>query len=185
MKRLVEIVFWMGVLCACVPLLMHTFGWTRQVQLRHEWAQASTASAAGTPDERGDDSLIRLTIPRMNVSAVVMSGTGETALAQGPGHFQRTAQPGQVGNCAIAAHRNLWGCWFANLDEMTPGDQIILETVKHHFVYRVTGQEVVSPTDSAILRPHGKKREVTLVTCTIPASRRIVVHGVLDRVDTT
>ncbi|HET6382803.1 MAG TPA: class E sortase [Armatimonadota bacterium] len=190
MKRIAEIGFWLGVLCACIPLLMYLFGNTRQWQLRHEWqtaenSPASASSSSNTAPASGDDGLLRLRIPRLHVDSLVVGDTTNAALAQGPGHFPGTAMPGQVGNCAIAAHRNIWGCWFANLNELEPGDRVILETLKRHFVYLVTDTETVPPDDTSVLKAKGHLREVSLITCTVPPSRRIVVHGVLDHVSVT
>lgn len=189
-KRLLEVGFWLGILCACIPILMYAFGNARQYQLRRQWAahtqavaQTAESDAAPAPSPV-DDGLVRLRIPRLHVDAFVLGDVSNTALAEGPGHFPNSALPGQTGNCAIAAHRNLWGCWFANLDELQPGDEVILETFKKHFVYDVTESRVISPTDNSVLKPHGHDKELTLVTCTIPATHRIVVHGILDHTST-
>ena len=54
--------------------------------------------------------------------------------------------PGQLGNAAIAGHRTTYGQPFYRLDEVDPGDEIVVTTVQGRFVYRVTGSEIVGPT---------------------------------------
>ena len=54
--------------------------------------------------------------------------------------------PGQLGNAAIAGHRTTYGQPFFRLDEVAPGDEIVLTTVQGRFVYRMTGNEIVAPT---------------------------------------
>ncbi|MCA1597169.1 MAG: class D sortase [Chloroflexi bacterium] len=197
-RRVTEYGFWLGVFCACIPLLMYIFGNTRQWQLHQHWSEAqdalssgtaaagSTADPASTGDAAaGDDGLVRIRIPSIHVDAMVVGDVTKSALAEGPGHFPTTAMPGQPGNCAIAAHRNVWGCWFANLDQLKPGDSVVLESIKQHFYYTVTGTETVLPTDVDVLKSHGSKAELTLVTCTLPPTHRIIVHGVLDRTTTS
>ena len=48
--------------------------------------------------------------------------------------------PGQLGNSAIAGHRTTYGQPFFRLDEVEPGDEIVLTTVQGRFVYRMTAQ---------------------------------------------
>ncbi|MCA1595661.1 MAG: class D sortase [Chloroflexi bacterium] len=192
-RRFTEYGFWVGVFCACIPLLMYIVGNTRQWQLHRHWAEAQDALSSGgsgsdaalSAGSDGDDGLIRIRIPTIHVDAMVVGDITKSALAEGPGHFPNTALPGEPGNCAIAAHRNVWGCWFANLDKLQQGDSVVLETVKRHYYYTVTGTETVLPTDMDVLKSHGSKAELSLVTCTLPPTRRIVVHGVLDRTTTT
>lgn len=190
-KRFTEYGFWIGVFCACIPLLMYIFGSTRQWQLQQHWSEAQAEAASGASSTGDDDSssaagviddgLVKIRIPAIHVDAMVVGDITKSALAEGPGHFPDSALPGQPGNCAIAAHRNVWGCWFANLDQLQPGDEVILETTTHHFHYTVTGQETVDPDNTSVLKSHSGKAELTLVTCTLPPTHRIVVHGILDQ----
>ena len=56
---------------------------------------------------------------------------------KGPGHYTGTALPGQVGNFAVAGHRVGKGEPFLNLDQLQPGDAVIVETRTDWYVYRV------------------------------------------------
>jgi LPXTG-site transpeptidase (sortase) family protein len=121
--------------------------------------------------------LVRLEIPKLNMHAIVVDGTDNRQLARGPAHFRGTALPGESGNCAIAAHRNVYGSWFRDLNRLREGDPIILRTPKQAFTYRVTQARIVLSNDTSILKPT-KGSTVTLVTCMIPhAKHRLVVFG--------
>jgi sortase A len=67
----------------------------------------------------------------------VLAGTDPDTLAIGPGHYQGTAEPGQLGNFAVAGHRVGKGSPFNSLDLMSSCDAVVVETVDHWYVYRV------------------------------------------------
>jgi sortase A len=67
----------------------------------------------------------------------VLQGTDQDTLAVGPGHYQGTASPGQLGNFAVAGHRVGKGSPFNSLDLLSSCDAIVVETVDHWYVYRV------------------------------------------------
>ena len=48
----------------------------------------------------------RIEIPRLGLSAIVIEGTGRTALRRAVGHIPGTALPGQPGNIGISGHRD-------------------------------------------------------------------------------
>jgi sortase (surface protein transpeptidase) len=52
-----------------------------------------------------ENSLTRLTIPAIQLSAVIVEGTDPLSLLIGPGHLTGTALPGQTGNAVVSAHR--------------------------------------------------------------------------------
>ena len=70
---------------------------------------------------------------------MVLDGTSEGQLTQGPGHYEGTALPGELGNMGLAGHRVGKGSPFLDLDQLRPGDPIVVETVDSWFVYRVLG----------------------------------------------
>ncbi|HEY6422830.1 MAG TPA: class E sortase [Pseudonocardiaceae bacterium] len=67
----------------------------------------------------------------------VLEGTSQDVLAVGPGHYQGTALPGQLGNFAVAGHRVGRGSPFNSLDQLSSCDAIVVETADRWFVYRV------------------------------------------------
>lgn len=116
----------------------------------------------------------------------VVQGTGLPQLALGPGHVPGTALPGRVGNFAVAAHRVTAGNPFYHLPDLVSGDRVIIDTKVNRYVYRVTRQQEVLPTDVAVLgpvpgHPHARPRQrlITLITCDPPwtGTHRIIVFG--------
>ena len=146
-----------------------------------------------------------LHIPRLGAgySRVVLEGTSEDQLAEGPGHYVGTALPGQPGNLALAGHRVGKGSPFLDADQLRPGDPIVVETADSWFVYRVLGdpatgnyttdasgipgQEIVRPSDVSVIAPTpggaaATAAYLTLTTChpKYSARQRLIVHAVLD-----
>jgi sortase A len=149
-----------------------------------------------------------LHIPRLgdDYSRVVVEGTAQVQLAQGPGHYLDTAMPGQDGNFAVAGHRVGRGSPFLDLDRLLPGDAIVVETGANWYVYRVLGdpasgdfgadpsgipgREIVRPADVAVISPTpggpaggpAAGAYLTLTTChpKYSAAQRLVIHARLD-----
>jgi sortase A len=121
-----------------------------------------------------------IVIPKIGLSMVVVEGTDEAQLAQGPGHYPGTPLPGEAGNAAIAGHRTTYLHPFYSLDALAPGDPILITTLQGVFIYRMIQQQVVLPTDVAVVDPTPEP-EITLTTCNprYSASQRLVVHAVL------
>jgi sortase A len=127
--------------------------------------------------------IARLEIPRLNVDNVVVAGVGVSELQQGPGHFPDTPLPGQLGNAAIAGHRTTYGQPFRNVDQLEPGDEIRITTIAGRFVYRVTGTQIVTPSQYEVVATTREDVAViTLVSChpAWSAAQRIIISGELD-----
>jgi len=127
--------------------------------------------------------IARIRIPKLGVDAIVVNGTDREALQHGPGLFQvpeRAAKqlPGAPGNTTISGHRTTFGAWFNRIDELVPGDQILVDTLAGTTTYEVTGQQVVAPTDVYVAMQFGDNR-VTLTACNpkFSARERIIVTG--------
>ena len=118
----------------------------------------------------------RIRIPAIGVDKVVVEGVTLADLKKGPGHYPETPLPGQEGNAAIAGHRTTYGAPFHRLDELTPGDEIIVTTVQGEFTYEVTETHIVSPTQVDVLEDKGDNR-LTLSAChpKYSARERIIV----------
>lgn len=107
----------------------------------------------------------RIVIPKIGLDQVVLEGTDAETLEKGPGHYPETANPGDKGNIGIAGHRVTYARSFNRIDELKPGDSIILETLGAIYEYRVERSEVTAPEDVSNLRPTEDSR-LTLTTCT-------------------
>jgi sortase A len=129
-----------------------------------------------------------LSIPRIGMTNdVIVEGTGDDQLREGPGHYPGTPLPGQPGNTAIAGHRTTYAAPFYNLNEMQLGDPIIIKTVQGTFHYTVTQNMVVAPSDSAVLDSSTSQSELTLTTCNprYSATQRLIIVAALQRSQTT
>jgi len=107
----------------------------------------------------------------------------------GIGHYPGTAMPGAVGNFAVAAHRTTYGKPFSRIAELEVGDSLVVRTEQIWYVYRVTGHEVVKPSQVEVIAPVPGKPGTTPTTATITlttchpqysARERYVVHGLLE-----
>jgi sortase A len=103
----------------------------------------------------------RLTIPRLQLRAIVHEGTGEGTLTLGLGHITGTAFPGQDGNVGVAGHRDTQ---FRALRTIRKGDLIQFQTLAANYSYRVEKTRVVDPENVSVLSA-GPYPELTLVTC--------------------
>jgi sortase A len=102
-----------------------------------------------------------LSIPRIQLTAVVLNGSDGQTLRRGPGHLEHTALPGESGNVVIAGHRD---SFFRPLRNVQMGDDIFLDTPHGRFHYRVTSIYVVNPHDLSVLEPTDSAT-LTLITC--------------------
>ncbi len=148
-------------------------------------APTTTAPPTTLPAFQEGDALARLEIPRIGVDAVVVAGVSPTDLKKGPGHYPGTPMPGQLGNSAIAGHRTTYGQPFFDLDDLEPGDEIVVTTIQGRFVYRMTGSEIVGPdAGHVVLTTDPNVARLTLTTCDpkYTATNRLIVYAELDPV---
>ena len=116
-------------------------------------------------------------IPKIGVTKTMYEGITLTTLNHGPGHWPGTAMPGHQGNVVIAGHRVSHDKPFRNIDQLVPGDQVILTTDEGRFVYQVTGTDIVYP-DALWIIDQTADYTATLFACHPAGStkQRIVVH---------
>jgi sortase A len=107
------------------------------------------------------DAVGKLTIPRLDTELYVVEGDQASELRRGPGHVAGTAMPGEDGNCIIAGHRDTH---FRVLKDIRKGDEIVLQTAAGQYTYRVKTTQVVSPSNTASLKPT-QRAELHLITC--------------------
>jgi sortase A len=139
--------------------------------------QAYRARSLGT-----GDALTRIKIPSLNVDVVVVEGTTSSALRAGAGHYPQTPLPCEQGNVGIAGHRTTYGKPFANLDQLKPGAEIILETPVGTCTYKVELDPfVVSPLETSVVAPT-LAPSLTLTTCHPKgsAAKRLVIRALLQ-----
>jgi sortase A len=143
---------------------------------------APTTTAPAPPIEIGD-ALGYIEIPRIDLKFYLVAGVGTEELKKGVGHYTETPMPGQLGNSAFAGHRTTYGHPFFNIDQVQPGDEIIVTTLDGRFVYRMTSQQIVSPNDYQVVTTTDPTiATLTLTSChpRYSANERIVVTASLD-----
>jgi sortase A len=112
--------------------------------------------------------------------APVVQGDGWEQLKKGVAQHLGTANPGASGNVVLSAHNDIFGELFRDLDQLQPGDEVRLSTATRDFVYRVTGTEIVGPTDVQVMEAT-ERPTVTLISCYpyLIDNKRIVVFAEL------
>jgi sortase A len=132
--------------------------------------------------------LARLYIPRLNKRWVVVEGTSPADIRLAPGHYPDSQLPGQVGNFAIAGHRMPSVFW--DLDKVQSGDALIVETRSNWYVYTVTKNHIVLPTEISVVAANPENPEaeaarklITLTTCNPKWDNyeRMIVQGEITR----
>lgn len=182
-----------GILLLLYPLYQWGAAQYHQHALRQELQEELDARAQLDEDaeenpvlERSDKALprrppetMRIQIPEIDVSAVVVMGTDLETLARGPGFYEESPMPWEDGgNVAIAGHRTTHGAWFRNVDQLEEGDLIRLIDGADVYQYEVEEVFAVASNDWSVVEPTGYNA-ITLTTCHPPgsAAERLVVRG--------
>ncbi len=132
-----------------------------------------------------------ITVPRFGAGyhRVVVEGVNHGDLEKGPGHYPGTALPGVTGNMVISGHRTTYGQPFNRLAELKTGDAINLQVRNVIYTYKVTRQDIVDPSDTAVILPvPGKfgakptQKLLTLTTCNpeYSAAQRLIITAQLS-----
>jgi sortase A len=161
-------------------------------QLAQDWGNPSAAPAAsGAPPGPPPPgwAIGRLYIPRLNLHWVVVEGVDLKDIRYAPGHYPGTAMPGQLGNFSVAAHREPGMFW--DLDRVTAGDTVVVETRTNWYVYRVFQNHIVTPHSVEVVAPVPNRpgvkptqKDLTLTTCNPKWDnyQRMAVHAQLVQV---
>ena len=134
--------------------------------------------AEDQPEE--DTEFAYLSIPSLDLEAVVFEGVTVETLRKGPGHMPWTPLPGQAGNAVISGHRTTYGRPFFNFDQLEPGDRIEIETAIGIHVYMVRDSFVVKPTDVWVTDDR-EGSWLTMTTCNpkFSARERLIITAEL------
>ena len=168
---------------------------TLRNRLSEQWAAPSAPPGQPTlvaADLGNGIAVVRIPRLGMDYAEVVVEGVGVEDLKKGPGHLPGTAVPGAVGNFVVSGHRTTYGAPFNRLDEIKPGDPVVIETRDTFFTYLVSGETIVDPSAVEVTFPvPGKPTAVptqkllTFTTCNpkYSANQRLILHAELA--DTT
>lgn len=137
------------------------------------------------------DAFAIVRIPRFGATFArpLYEGTTRDVLQRGIGHYVSTAMPGEIGNLAMAGHRTTYGKPFNRIAELKKGDVVLVETKAAWYVYRISGKEIVPPTQVSVLLPVPDQPDaeptaavLTMTSChpEFSARERYVAHATLD-----
>ncbi|MEV0809290.1 class E sortase [Micromonospora sp. NPDC050200] len=164
-------------------------------QLAQEWGPSgdpTVAPSAGPtakpkPPVEGKP-IAGLYIPRLDKNWVVVEGVTQKDIRYAPGHYPKSAMPGEAGNFSVAGHRNRATFW--RLDELDDGDAIVVETKTEWYVYKVIKTRIVRPDQVEVVAPapiklapgEKPKKLLTLTTCNpkFDNYQRLIIHAELD-----
>ena len=124
------------------------------------------------------DAIGRLEIPAIGVKDYVVEGTDTANLRKGPGHYPKTALPGQHGTVGIAGHRTTYLAPFRDIDKLKRRQVIKIDLPYGRFVYHVERTKIVDDSDFSVLRKVRHDRLV-LTAChpLYSAAQRVVVFA--------
>jgi sortase A len=193
-KSISRILVLAGVMLMLYPLFTYLYSYYEQYQLRESYEMSQQQS--DITEEEQDPSLTGappslgfpkdgaftgalIEIPAINLSAVVLRGTGTEILNKGPGWYEQSTLPGQ-GNTAIAGHRTMHGAWFRHLDSLNAGDEIKLTFDSWVYNYKVERVFPIANNDWSVIDPTPYPA-LTLTTChpVGSAAQRLVVRAAL------
>jgi sortase A len=112
----------------------------------------------------GSEQAVRIQIPVIDVDAPVVQGDSWDQLKKGVGQHIGSVNPGQTGNVILSGHNDVFGEIFRYLENLKPGDLVLLYTSQRQFVYVVTGSQIVPPTQVDVMNST-IDATLTLITC--------------------
>lgn len=123
---------------------------------------------------------VRIQIAAIGVDHPIVQGDGWEQLKKGVGQHIGTSNPGQNGNMVLAAHNDIFGEIFRFLDQLSPGDEIIVYTNIRSYTYVVANTLIVEPTFVQVMDPTNDPT-ITLISCYpyLINNERIIIQAIL------
>jgi sortase A len=117
-------------------------------------------------------------IPKIGLVHPIYEGITLTVIDNGPGHWPGSAMPGKRGNTVFPGHRVTKTRPFYDVDKLVPGDQVVFHMPGEDSIYKVTGTQIVVPTDLWVV-DQTPTSTFTLIAChpKHSAAERIVIKG--------
>jgi sortase A len=124
------------------------------------------------------DVIGELQVHRLGLHVMVLEGDTRLNLRRGVVHLTNSPLPGELGNVALAGHRDTH---FRPLRNILVGDEITFKTSERDIGYVVETISIVAPDDLQVLDPTAG-HNLTLVTCypfyyVGPAPKRFIVRA--------
>ncbi|QQT90443.1 class C sortase [Peptoniphilus harei] len=140
----------------------------------------------GAHDIKGidkDEVFAYLIIPKLDMKKPIYLDATYDHLDWGVAQVEGTSLPlgGMSTRSVIAGHRGWWGdLMFYNVDKLEVGDEILIDGRTGLLEYRVTGTDIISPSDWESILPVAGKDMVTLLTChpkRPPRPKRLLINA--------
>ena len=130
-----------------------------------------------------DEVFAYLIIPKLDIKKPIYLDATFDHLDWGVAQVEGTSLPlgGMSTRSVIAGHRGWWGdLMFYNVDKLEVGDEIFIDGRTGLLEYRVTGTDIISPSDWESILPVAGKDMVTLLTChpkRPPRPKRLLINA--------
>lgn len=193
--KLAALFLLIALIIASVPMLLKLYG---DMQMDSYIAGVTDPYV---PDEDEDDSITDklmdivlmkvpedgaigiIEIPTLSIEYAIKEGTGRESLCYTIGHFDGSANIGEVGNCVLAGHRGgRFGTFFKYLPNIQKGDEVkVINKNGDAFLYKVREYFVTNPYDMDVVA--NDMDELTLITCDQKGTMRFIVK--CDRAEDT
>lgn len=132
-----------------------------QVLLDYTWNKSLKENISYKPWPGFDGSpILKLEIPRYNITQIVLEGTSGQALAFGPAFHQETYLPSSNKITAISSHRDSHGEYIKNLEI---GDILKLQDLDNNwYTYKIEEFLIVNVKEAVTIN---NKNRLLLITC--------------------
>jgi sortase A len=161
---------------------IHAKALLAQMLLQRAFAETVATGKAVKPWSWADTTPVaRIDVYRIHAHAIALAGSSGQALAFGPGHVEKTAEPGERGVAVYAAHRDTH---FRFLRDVRIGDEIeITRSDGKHFRYRADATQIVR-FDASGIDAVSDRYELVLSTCwpfdaMTPGPERYILHATM------
>ncbi len=119
----------------------------------------------------------KLEIPSIKYVAIMLEGTSDHVLANGPGHMTGSSYPGEEGTMIVSGHNT----FMLGLPSLKRGDQVVFTDPDGQFVYVVDGSKVIGPSQRLTMTAAGSPA-LEMTTCWpiwagAFATQRLVIYG--------
>lgn len=124
-----------------------------------------------------------LIIPKLDMKKPIYLDATYKHLDLGVAQVEGTSLPlgGKSTRSVIAGHRGWWGdLMFYNIEKLEAGDEILIDGRSGLLKYKVTGQEIIDPSDWEKVLPIEGRDMVTLLTChpkRPPRPKRLLINA--------
>jgi sortase A len=128
-------------------------------------AQILSPQAERIAPQPSSPNRIVIATDKVSVDASIYGGDDWMQLTKGVGHYAGSVNPGENGNLVLAAHNDIYGEIFRDIQYLKLGDEVRIQAQNGRwYTYVVYDKQIVAPSDVWVLA-RGNEPIVTLITC--------------------